>query len=75
MVDCPSNDTDPFLETDTQVELDGLVEKSAPAGERCPVEEYIEGDDGMPLCTDSKDWEDNVLYGMGQEREVIRGEL
>ena len=47
-----SLDADPFFEADVvQMELEGLIEGAVP-GERCSVEEYVEGDDRLTVCTD-----------------------
>ena len=70
VVTCPSADTDPFLEADTEVELQSLIERALPEGERCNVREYVEGDDDLPVCTDldSENWEENFLSELGEEQ-------
>ena len=64
----PSQDADPFLEADVQMELEGLIEKAVP-GERCSVQEYIDGDDSLAVCTDldSENWEVNFMAELGQD--------
>ena len=66
--DVASHDVDPFLEADAQMELEGLMERAVPV-ERCSVQEYIEGDDSLAVCTDldSENWEANFLAELGQD--------
>ena len=47
----PSHDVECILEVKVQMELEGLMERVVP-GERCSVEEYIECDDRLAVCTD-----------------------
>ena len=51
VVALPLHDADPFLEADVQMELEGLMDRVVP-GDRCSVDEYIEGDDSLAVCTD-----------------------
>jgi len=54
-----------FMEADVQIELEGLMEREV-TGERCSVEEYIEGDDNLAVCTDldCENWEANFLASL-----------
>jgi hypothetical protein len=41
-----------FLEADLRMEVQGLIEKTMPTGGRCDVDEYLQGDDDLPVCMD-----------------------
>ena len=45
------------------------MERTMPNGQRCSVEDYLKGDDDLPICTDfdSNLWEDNFLSELGQQ--------
>ena len=72
----PSHDVDPFLEADAQMELEGLMERAVPV-ERCSVQEYIEGDDSLAVCTDldSENWEANFWQSLDKIIHVEMTEL
>ena len=65
VVRCPhtASDGDPFLEADaTFREVQSLIEQTMPT-EGCSVEEYLKGDDDLPICTDldSDTWDANFM--------------
>ena len=65
-----TDSVDPFLEVDEQMEsMKNLMERTMPDGQRCSVEDYLKGDDDLPICTDldSNLWEDNSLSELGQQ--------
>lgn len=48
---CMASDEDPFLQTDSECqEVQTLIEQTVREG--CGVEEYLTGDDELPICTD-----------------------
>ena len=52
-------DHDPFDDVDAQEELDTLVGQVCPLAARCPVDEYINGDNNMAICVQyDEDWEE-----------------
>ena len=63
----PSHGTaDQFLEADTQLEVEGVMERVVP-GERHSVKESIECDDSLAVCTDldCEHWEAYFLTELG----------
>ena len=48
----PAEDADPFIEADAQVELEGLIARALPPSKSCSMEEYVEGDNDLPVCPD-----------------------
>ena len=50
---------DPFLEADMRMEVQSLIEKTMPTDGRCNLDEYLSGDDNLPVCMelDSDSWE------------------
>ena len=42
-----------------------------PTGQGCSVDEYIKGDDNLPVCTDldSDTWDTNFLSLLGQQEK------
>ena len=60
---------DPFLEADMRVEVQSLIEKTMPTDGRCNVDEYLNGDDDLPVCMelDSDSWEADFLKQEEQE--------
>ena len=52
-------DHDPFDDVDAQEELDTLVGQVCPLAARCPVDEYINGDNNVAICVQyDEDWEE-----------------
>ena len=47
-----------------------------PAGEECSVDEYLRGEDDLPVCTDldSDSWDTNFLSQLGQQEEQESGD-
>ena len=62
---------DPFLEADLRIEVQSLIEKTMPAGGRCDLDEYLQGDDDLPVCMDldNDSWETDFLDHLGQDEE------
>ena len=44
----------PFLEADARLEMQNLIEKTVPC-EGCTVDEFLNGDDNLPVCWDMDD--------------------
>ena len=67
---------DPFLEADTRMEVQSLIEKTMPTDGRCNVDEYLNGDDDLPVCMqlDSDSWEADFLEQVGQEEQEVADE-
>ena len=58
-------DEDPFDDIDDARELASrLNEIQAPT---CSPEEYVTGDDNLPVCDDHDDWDEEFLAGLTQE--------
>ena len=47
-----------------------------PAGERCTLDDYLGGDNDLPVCTDldSDSWEVNFMSELGLEEECNEDE-
>ena len=47
-----------------------------PTGQGCSVDEYIKGDDNLPVCTDldSDTWDANFLSQLGQQEKESEDE-
>ena len=60
-----------FLEADVRMEVQSLIEKTMPAGGRCDLDEYLHGDDDLPVCMDldNDSWETDLLDQLGQDEE------
>ena len=54
------NDEDPFIDSDLLM-LQTLIDKTKLAQENCTLDEYLHGDDDLPVCVDiDKDnWEES----------------
>lgn len=59
---------DPFLDIDESVELQSLINDVMPTNDSCNVEEYVNGDDIIPVCNDmdSDTWEENFYCNLGK---------
>lgn len=58
----------PFLEAGARFEMECLIEKTMPAGGSCALDEYLKGDDDLPVCVELDDsWENEFLEQLGQE--------
>lgn len=62
---------DPSFEAGARSEVRSLIERTMPAGEGCSVEEYIRGDNDLPVCMDltGERWDANFLSQLGQQEE------
>ena len=60
------DDEDPFIDSDLLM-LQTLIDKTKLAQENCTIDEYLHGDDDLPVCVDiDKDnWEENFLAQLG----------
>ena len=57
---CEDHDT--FDDVDAQEELDTLVGQVCPLAARCPVDEYINGDNNVAICVQyDEDWEEQFF--------------
>ena len=69
---------DPFLEIDLLTGMAGqsLIEKTMPIDGRYGVDEYLNGNDYLPVCMelDSDSWEANFLQQLGQEDQKVADE-
>ena len=78
VVSCPvmADDIDPFLEVDARLEMQNLIDRAMPTGQGCSVDEYIKGDDNLPVCTDldSDTWDANFLSQLGQQEKESEDE-
>ena len=50
VITCDLEEDDPFLEADMRMEVQSLIEKTMPTDGRCNVDEYLNGDDDLPVC-------------------------
>ena len=65
----PEDDEDPFLACDDAYsELQALIDKTMNT-EKCAVDEYVNGDDDLGVCTDldSYSWDENFLAQIGPD--------
>ena len=53
------------------MEVQSLIEKTMPAGGRCDLDEYLHGDDDLPVCMDldNDSWETDLLDQLGQDEK------
>ena len=60
VVACDSTE-DPFVEADRCMELQSLINETMGVDSSCPANEYVNGDDDLPVCFElnDNDWEDN----------------
>ena len=61
---------DPLLDSDACLELQSLISQTMTAEDGCSVKEYIDGDDGLPVCASDEydDWEDHFFRELGQTK-------
>ena len=70
----------PFADLDAEEELHSLVDQISLAGTSCRGDEYINGEDSLPVCMKySDDWEVQFFVGLNansdsQETEDVEGE-
>ncbi len=62
---------DPFQDIDAEVELNSLISSTMGTLSHCSAEEYIEGDDSLPICVDidGEDWDECWLNSLVDEPE------
>ena len=62
------DDEDPFLDSDLLM-LQSLIDKTTTAQENCTLDEYLHGDDYLPVCVDldNDSWDDNFLAQLGHD--------
>ena len=63
------DDKDPFLAADENMALQGLIDVVMTGCDHCPLEEYVNGEDDVPVCLDacSDTWEEEFFDNLGQE--------
>ena len=69
VVSCDLDDKDPFLAADESMALQGLIDEAMAGCDHCPLEEYVNGEDDVPMCLDacSDTWEEEFFDNLGQE--------
>ena len=61
-----------FLEAGERMEMQCLIEKTMPVGESCGLDEYLRGDDDLPVCVELDDsWENKFLEQLGKEGQDL----
>ena len=65
------NDEDPFLQSDAQMELQSLIDQAMPANGACTCQEYLTGEDDLPVCKDFDNdcWDADYIAQLGEERD------
>ena len=69
VVSCDLDDEDPFLVADESMALQGLIDEVMTGCDHCPLEEYVNGEDDVPVCVDacSDTSEEEFFNNLGQE--------
>ena len=69
VVSCDLDDKDPFLATDESMALQGLIETTMTGTDHCPLEEYVNGENEVPVCLDASSelWEEEFFVSLGRE--------
>ena len=69
VVSCDLDDEDPFLVADESMALQGLIDEAMTGCDHCPLEEYVNGEDDVPVCVDacSDTSEEEFINNLGQE--------
>ena len=69
VVSCDLGDEDPFSTTDETTALQGLIETTMTGIDHCPLEEYVNGENEVPVCLDasSEFWEEEFFVSLGRE--------
>ena len=67
------DEEDPFSEADQCVVLQSLIDKTMSGHEACPLQEYINGDEDLAVCSNINDhsWESTFFKNLGQEDEEV----
>ena len=70
------DDFDPFDDLDTERQLQDLITRTMPTAEACTADEYINGDNIVPVCVEYDDdtWEDSFFAGIGESSQAIEDE-
>ena len=57
------------LTADESMALQGLIDEAMTCCDHCPLEEYVNGEDNVPVCVDacSDTWEEEFFDNLGQE--------
>ena len=60
-----NEEEDPFVDIDNTLQLGSLIH-SAMGGSSCSAEEYVTGEDALPVCADfdREDWDENWLNSL-----------
>ena len=68
VVSCDLDDEDPFLAADDSMALLGLIDEAVTGCDHCPLEEYVNGVDDIPVCLDATStWEEEFFNNLVQE--------
>ena len=72
VISCDLDDEDAFLAADESMALQGLIDEVMTGHDHCPLEEYVNGEDDVPVCLDacSDTWEEEFFDSLGQEDQV-----
>ena len=63
---------DPFDDLDADHQVRDLISRTMPAEDSCTVEEYINGEDCVPVCKDT--WDDTFLEEIGEPSQISDNE-
>ena len=63
---------DPFADIDESADLQGLMNDILPTNVSCSVQEYVNGDDNVPICHDMDDdsWEETFMSQLGHDHDI-----
>ena len=69
-------ENDPFLEADMRMEMQSMINKTVLPGGTCDVNEYLQGDDELPVCVDldSDNWDTNFMDQLVEDEEEAEQE-
>ena len=67
---------DPFDDLDADHQVRDLISRTMPAEDSCTVEEYINGEDCVPVCSefDKDTWDDTFLEEIGEPSQISDNE-
>lgn len=70
-----SEEEDPFVDIDDTLQLGPLI-RSAMGGSSCSAEEYLTGEDALPVCADfdCEDWDENWLNSLNDNPDSDTGD-
>ena len=62
-------DTDPFEDLDSQIDLEGLISRTMGTTDKCSAEAYINGDHELPTCAefDDETRDQTFLEGLSEQ--------